>query len=135
MNDLSFKISITVQPTFVRQKLEKVVKSKGVQSPIINQECMANSFTCNLCNADFVDYTARHLHQCIIEHKNWVIGKYILEERGSLCHSNENQLHILRRCRAKCECPVHEMVFTKERRACVEALRKRTDSIRARLLV
>ena len=70
MNDISLKISITVQPIFVRQKLEKVVKSEGVQSPVINQECMVNSFTCNLCNADYVGYTALHPHQCIIEHKN-----------------------------------------------------------------
>ena len=45
MNGVSFKSGFTVQPIFVSQKLEQVVKSKKVQPPI-NQQCMVNSLSC-----------------------------------------------------------------------------------------
>lgn len=68
-----FKISVTVQPILVRQKLELVVQTKQVQPPIMNQHCMVNSCSYDLCNADHVGYTSRHLHQCDIDHKKLAI--------------------------------------------------------------
>jgi len=38
-------------------------------------------FQCNLCDADYVGYTTRHLHQRIIEHKYLAISRHI-EEHG-----------------------------------------------------
>ena len=32
-------------------------------------------FTCDLCDSDHVGFTARHLHQRVVEHKNFAIGK------------------------------------------------------------
>ena len=32
-------------------------------------------FTCDLCDSDHVGFTARHLHQRTVEHKNFAIGK------------------------------------------------------------
>ena len=58
MNGVSFKIGFTVQPIFVSQKLEQVVKAKKVQPPIINQQCMVNLLSCHLDNVDYVGYTA-----------------------------------------------------------------------------
>ena len=54
LNDLSFRIGITVQPILARQILEQVVKSDEVQPAIIYQQCMFNSFLCHLCNVDYV---------------------------------------------------------------------------------
>ena len=82
MNGVSFKISFTVQPIFVSQKLEQVVKSKKVQPLIINQECVVNLLSCHLSYVDYVGYTARHLHQCMFTHKNSAIGEQLLEA----CH-------------------------------------------------
>ena len=38
-------------------------------------------FPCDLCNTDYVRYTARHLHQCIGEHKHSRIVRH-LEDHG-----------------------------------------------------
>ena len=69
----------------------------------------------SVSDTDYVGYTARHLHQRIVEHKNSAIGKHLLEAHGSSCHLNENQFRILRKCRSKFECLVYEMLFIKER--------------------
>ena len=56
-------------------------------------------FSCDLCGADYVDYTARHLHQCIAEHKKSVIGKRLLEAHGDTNLLNNSQFQILRKWR------------------------------------
>ena len=47
-----------------------------VKPPLINQQCVVYKYKCDLCDADYVGYTGRHLFQltCINEHKhfgNW----------------------------------------------------------------
>ena len=132
MRDLSQKIGLTVQPMFVSKKLEQDVKPKEVKPPIINQQCVVYLFSCDLCDTDYVGYTARHLHQRIVEHKNSAIGQHLLEAHGSSCHLNEKQFRILRKCRSKFECLVYEMLFIKERNP---RLNTQSDSIRAKLFV
>ena len=133
MRDLSQKIGLTVQPIFVSKKLEQDLQPKEVKPPIINQQCVVYLFSCGLCDADYVGYTARHLQQRIVEHKNSVIGKHLLEVHGSSCHRlNENQFRILRKCRSKFECLVYEMLFIKERNP---RLNTQSDSIREKLFV
>ena len=51
-----------------------------VQEPkqtVINQQCVVYNFVCDLCDADYVDYTSRHLHQRIDEHRFSAIGKHL----------------------------------------------------------
>ena len=112
MNDLSFSIGITVQTIFVSQKLEQVVKSNEAQSPVIYQQCVIKSFSRNLCNADYVGYTAQHLHQCIFKNNNSAIGVQLLEAHGSLCYLNENEFCIPCKWRAKFNYLVYEVLFT-----------------------
>ena len=115
MCDLSQKIGLTLQPIFVSKKLEQDLKPKVVKPPIINQQCVVYLFLCDLCDTDYVRYTARHLHQRIVEHKNSAIGKHLLEAHGSSCHLNENQFQILCKCCSKFKCLVYEMLSIKER--------------------
>ena len=79
MRDLSYKIGTTLQPVFVSKKLEQDLMPKEIKPPIVNQQCVVYSFSCDLCDADYVGYTARHLHQRIVEHKNSAIGKHFLD--------------------------------------------------------
>ena len=132
MRDLSQKIGLTVQPIFVSKKLEQDLKPKEVKPPIINQQCMVYLFSCDLCVTDYVGYTARHLHQRIVEHKNSAIGKHLLEAHGSSCHLNENQFRILHKCHSKLECLVYETLFIKEHNPC---LNTQSNSIHAKLFV
>ena len=88
VRDLSHKIGITLQPVFVSRKLEQDLKPREMKPSIVNQQCVVYSFTCDLCDSDYVGYTARHLYQRIVEHKNSAIGKHFLTAHGdtSLCH-------------------------------------------------
>ena len=47
------------------------------------QQSMVYKFDCDLCDADYVGYTARHLHQRINAHKYSAIGRH-LEQHGLL---------------------------------------------------
>jgi len=44
-------------------------------------QCVVYKFQCNLCDADYVGYTTRHLHQRISEHKYSAIGRHIEEHK------------------------------------------------------
>ena len=130
MRDLSYKIDTTLQPVFVSKKLEQDLMPKEIKPPIVNQQCVVYSFSCDLCDADYVGYTARHLHQRIVEHKNSAIGKHFLEAHGNTSLLKESQFRILRKCQRKFDCLVYEMLFIKERNP---SLNTQTDSIRAKL--
>ena len=82
MRDLSHKIGITLQPVFIRRKLEQDLKPIQIKPPIVNQQCVVYSFTCYLCDSGCVGFTARHLHQRIVEHKNSAIGKHFSTAHG-----------------------------------------------------
>ena len=69
MRDLSHKIGTTLQPLFISRRLEQDLKPTEIKLPIVNQQCVFYSFTCDLCDSEYVGFTARHLHQFIVEHK------------------------------------------------------------------
>ena len=48
---------------------------------IVNQQCVVYHFACDLCHADHVGYTARHLFQRVSEHKNSAIGTHFHEAK------------------------------------------------------
>ena len=45
----------------------------------MNQQCIVYHFSCDLCDADYVGYTTRHLFQRVAEHKYSAIGKHLTE--------------------------------------------------------
>ena len=80
---------------------------------IVNQQCVVYLFSCDLCDAGHVGYTAQHIHQRISEHKNSAIGKHFLEAHSDKNLLNESQFRILRKCHGKFDCLVYEMLFIK----------------------
>ena len=62
----------------------KVIEVKPL---LINEHCIFYEFKCDLCDADCVGYTCRHLFQNIDdhEHKHYVIGntcmRYTIRQR------------------------------------------------------
>ena len=82
LRDLSRKICVTLQPIFVSKTLEQDLKPKEIKSSIVNRQCVVYNFACDLCDADYVGHTTRHLHQRIAEHKFLSIGKHLLEAHG-----------------------------------------------------
>ena len=129
--DLSHKIGTTLQPVFVSKKLGQDLKLKEIKPSIVNKQCVVYHFSCELCDADYVGYTAQYLPQRNAEHKNSAIGRHFLE-----AHSNnllkENQFTVLRKCQGKFDCLVFEMLFIKNLKP---DLNIQTDSIRAKHFV
>ena len=132
LRDLSHKISLTLQPVFVTRKLEQDLKPKEAKPSIVNQQCVVYYFSCDLCDADYVGYTARHLFQRVAEHKNSAIGKHFHEAHGRSDLLRENHFKILRKCQSKFDCLVFEMLYIKNLKP---NLNVQTDSIRAKLFV
>ena len=93
---------------------------------------MVYKFACDLCNADYVGYTAQHLRQCIAKHKYSSIGKHLLEAHGDKNLLNEGQFCVFKKCHRKFDCLIYEMLFIKELRP---SLNTQSDSISAKLLV
>jgi len=85
-----------------------------------------------MCDADYVGYTTRLLHQRIVEHKNSAIGGHFLEAHGNKNLLNENQFIVLRKCQSRFDCLVFKMLFIKNLKP---NLNTQTDSIRAKLFV
>ena len=125
--DLSGKIAVTLQPIFVNKKLEQDPKPS-----IVSQHCVVYKFACDLCDADYVGYTARHLPQRIAEHKYWAIGKHLLDAHGDKNLINEDQFRFPKKCHGKFDCLVYEILFLKELRS---SLNTQSDSISAKLFV
>ena len=66
----------------VRSLGEKKKKKNEIKSSIVSQHSVVYTFACDLCDADYVGYTARHLYQRIAKHKYSAIGKHPLEAHG-----------------------------------------------------
>ena len=97
LRDLSHKIGPTLQPVFVSKKLGQDLKPKEIKPSIVNKQCVVCHFSCDLCDADYVGYTAQHLHQRIAEHKNSAISRHFLEAHGNNNLLKENQFTVLRK--------------------------------------
>ena len=132
LRDLSRKILPTLQPVFAGKQLVQDLKPKEVKPSIVNRQCVVYRFSCDLCDADYVGYTARHFHHLIAEHKCSVIGRHFVEAHGSNHLLKENQFRVLRKCQGKFDCLVFEMLYIKNLKS---NLNIQTDSISAKLFV
>ena len=129
---LLFFLGPTLQLFFVSKKFGQDLKPKEIKPSIENKQCVVYHFSCDLCDADYVGYTARHLHQCIVEQKNSAIGRHFVEAHGNNNLLRENQFTVLRKCQSKFDCLVFEMLFIKNLKP---NLNTQTDPIRAIFLV
>ena len=84
-----------VHPVFVSYKIKDELKDKEPKPPIANQQKVAYFFKGNLCYADYVGFTSRHLHQRV-------------EEHGNEPHEIAKNFRILRMCSNKLDCLIFE---------------------------
>ena len=85
---------------------------------------------CDLCDADYVGFTSRHLHQRVEEHKRSVIGNHVREQHGNDPCEIAKNFRVLRKCSNKFECLIFEMFFIRDLKP---KLNKQSDSICAAL--
>ena len=78
---LSANIGVQIKPVFQTKKIGQVLAPKEKKPPIMRglqmHQCVVYKFECDLCDADYVGYTARHLHQRINEHSYSAIGRHL----------------------------------------------------------
>ena len=63
LQDLSSKISVSLQPIFTSKKIGEIIKTREPKSKIINEQCVVYQFKCGLC--EIIGFTNRHLFQLI----------------------------------------------------------------------
>ena len=108
LKELNHKINnVTIQPIFSTRKLEQDLTPKEKKPDLVNQNCVVYVFKCDLCDADYVGMTTRHLHQRIVEHKHSSIGNHFREHHDSLLGLKSSQFHVLKKCSSKFNCLVY----------------------------
>ena len=83
----------------------------------------------SLCLSSF-DFTSRHLHQRVEEHKRATIGYHIKDEHDGDPDSIGSNFEILKKSQSKLDCLIFEMLFIRKLKP---KLNKQSDSIRAKL--
>ena len=63
----------------VSNKIQHEIKVHEKKMPTVSQ-CVVYKFQCDLCDASYVGYTLRNLHQCMAEHTklSLSIGKHFI---------------------------------------------------------
>ena len=123
-------IGKALRPVFTSRKIRDEVKVKEVKAPLGNNQCVVYKFKCDLCDADYVGYTCRHLQQRIDEHKGSVVGNHMREHHRESTSRIENCFSMLRKCRGKYECLLYEMLYIGELKP---SLNTQSDSINSKL--
>ena len=124
LKDLGTNIGNPIQTVLMSPKIDEQLQIQERKPPVVSQQCVVYQFKCDLCDTDYIGYTARHLHQRIDAH---VKG----------CHGISNpdhpkQFSVLKKCRGKLDCLIREMLFIRERKP---KWNTQSDSIRAKVFV
>ena len=127
---LGAKIDVNVKPVFTSRKLSQTLSVKENKPPVVNTQCVVYLFQCDLCDANYVGYTARHLHQRIREHRHSAIGKHLQTQHGNNRTKTDHLFKVLKKCNSKFDCLVYEMLYIKDIKP---SLNTQSDSIRAKL--
>ena len=94
----------------VYRKIKQHLKPLEVRPPIVNQQSLVYQFKCDLCDAGYIGYTRRHLHQRVDGHKNasCSIGKHFPLEHSYLPNELTRNFPILKKCKSKFDCLIYE---------------------------
>lgn len=109
-----------------------MLKMQEPKPPLVSQQLVIYKFQCGLCDASYVGYTARHLHQRIDEHRYSTIGKHRFQEHGLKTAPPTDSFSVVKKCMSKFDCLINEMFFI---RSIKPTLNVQSDSVRAKLFV
>ena len=129
INELNKEIKTDIEPVFKSKKIKDSIKTIEKKPKIINEQCVVYKFQCDLCDASYVGYTCRHLHERIKEHKNSSVGDHMKYEHGDISNF-ENSFTAIKKCKSKWDCLIFEMLYIKKLKP---TLNKQADSIKAKL--
>ena len=110
-------------------KLSQILSVKENKPPIVNTQCVVYLFQCDLCDANYVGFTTRDLHQRIREHCYSAIGKHLETQHGNnRAKTNHLNFKVLKKCNSKIDCLVYGILYIKDIKP---SLKTQADSIRA----
>ena len=132
LKDLSKKIETELQPVYTSPKIGDKLKPQEKKPALVNHQCVVYIFKCDLCDADYIGYTTRHLHQRIEEHRASAVGKHINEVHAATAPELTKMFSVLKKCQGKLDCLVHEMLLIRERKP---KLNTQSDSLRAKIFI
>ena len=73
--------NVDISKVYTSRKIKDEIKVREDKPPLVNQQCVVYYFKCDLCDAGYVGYTRRHLHQRIEpEHKGSAVGNHLREQ-------------------------------------------------------
>ena len=132
LKDLSLKVHTTIQPVFVSRKFKRDFSVKETKPSVVSQQCVLYTFQCDLCKAGYVGYTCGYLHNRVKGHKQQssAIAKHYKNVHGTISQNLLKRFEVLKECRNKFDCLVHEMLFI---RALKPNLNVQPDYIRAKV--
>ena len=107
---------------FKSRKISEDLKMCEPKPPIISQQCVVYNYKCDLCDAEYVGYTSRYLHQRIDEHRYSAIGKHLKNDHGlETIGDHTNNFSVLKKCNGKLDCLIYETdVMHKQEKAMLE---------------
>ena len=97
------------------QKINDLLKIPEKKPSIVNQQCVAYKFSCDLCDTGYyIGYMMRHLHERFDEehkHKQSSICKHYMSRHETIPRDQTENITVLRKCKGKFECLLYEMLF------------------------
>ena len=90
-----------MHPVLISHKIKDELKAKKPKHSIVNQRNVVYLFECDLCDAGYVGFESRHLHQRVEDHNGSVMGNHVSEQhRNEECEIAKN-FRVLRKCSTK----------------------------------
>jgi len=127
-----FKVQTTIQPMFVTRKVEEDLRLPETKPQIVNQQCVVYRFGC--ADAGYAGYTCGHPHIHVEGHKQRLssICKHYGNLHGNVPEDLIKQFRVLKKCRIKFDCLVHEILFIRHLKP---SLSVQSDSISAKVFI
>ena len=99
---------------FVSNKIQWEIKVHEKKTSIVNH--VIYKFQYDLCDASYLAYTLRYLHQCVTEHtkQSSSIGKHFINQHCIVPKDLTRHFSILKKWMNEFDCLVHEMLLIVE---------------------
>ena len=116
------------------RKINDLLKTQEKKPSIVNRQRVVYKFKCDLCDASYIGYTMRHLHERAEEHKynQSSISKHYKINHGTAPRDLINNIQVIKKCKTKFDCLLYEMLFIQKQQP---SLNVQSDSLRAKLFV